>query len=56
MKTELLHGALAFFVSRRSHEIGTRVALGATTRDIIGIVVRAALGLAVDPVRALSSA
>jgi putative ABC transport system permease protein len=42
-----IYGVIAFFVSQRSHEIGVRVALGATTRDIVAIVIREALVLAV---------
>jgi putative ABC transport system permease protein len=42
-----VYGVVAFFVSQRTHEIGVRVALGATTRDIVGIVMQQALVLAV---------
>ncbi|HEY8174793.1 MAG TPA: ABC transporter permease [Gemmatimonadaceae bacterium] len=40
-----IYGVIAFFVSQRTHEIGVRVALGASTGSIIGMVVRQALVL-----------
>lgn len=40
-----LYGLLAYTVTRRIHEIGIRMALGATSRDVIGMVVSGALGL-----------
>jgi putative ABC transport system permease protein len=42
-----VYGVIAFFVGQRTHEIGVRVALGATTRDIITLVVREAFALTV---------
>lgn len=41
-----IYGVIAFFVSQRTHEIGVRVALGATSRDVVRIVVVQALTLA----------
>jgi predicted permease len=38
-----LYGLLAYTVARRTNEIGIRLALGATTRDVTGIVVKDAL-------------
>lgn len=35
-----IHGLLAFTVSSRAQEFGVRVALGATSRDILGLVFR----------------
>jgi putative ABC transport system permease protein len=37
-----LHGLLSFTASRRSHEIGVRLALGARRRTILGLVARQA--------------
>jgi ABC-type antimicrobial peptide transport system permease subunit len=40
-----LYGLLAYTVARRTNEIGIRLALGATRRSVIAMVLRSALGL-----------
>jgi putative ABC transport system permease protein len=41
-----LYGVLAFFVAQRMHELGIRLALGATGRDVMRLVVKRGMGLA----------
>ena len=40
-----LYGVLAFLVTRRRHEIGIRMAVGARTGNVVGLVLRHGLGL-----------
>jgi putative ABC transport system permease protein len=42
-----LYGTLSYFVSRRSREVGLRIALGATPRQILAIFLRQGFGVAV---------
>jgi ABC-type antimicrobial peptide transport system permease subunit len=38
-----IYGVMSFFVSQRMHEIGIRIALCATTRDVLTMVMREAI-------------
>ena len=42
-----LYGVLSYLTAQRSQEIGIRIALGATTPGIAGMVIRQGLGFAV---------
>ena len=56
-----LYGVLAYLVSRRTHELGVRMALGATSADVVAMVMRQAMlvvapGIAVGLVGAVGAA
>jgi putative ABC transport system permease protein len=40
-----VYGVIAYFVAQRTHEIGIRVALGASSRDVVGMVMRQGIAM-----------
>ena len=42
-----LYSVVAYSITQRTHEIGIRVALGAKSSDVVGLVVRQGMGLTI---------